>query len=240
MTRPRAHLLAAALVLVAASSSGCSGGASNGTGGHTGSSGATGSGGHAGAPADAGTPGWHITTYFSAVESFFTGAPIDITGCLDVDCASPGDPDSALGTYPSDFVDTVQAEGTGKITSGASAGRFLNWSGSEPGSGFWLDDAPRDAQGNALVAYVSAAAHETYPYGASFTVLDCGVDQTTLEPMDAQACSDFRQAAWQVRDRFESNTEVKHVDLYIGLQTTADMNDDLHFVDQVNAVTTLP
>jgi hypothetical protein len=234
-------LVLAALALTAPlafASSGCSQG---------GAGGSAGTGGHAGGEPDAGrdaaamtTTGWHLTTYFSAVESFFTGAPAAVTGCLDVNCSSPGDPDSPLGSYPGDFVDTVQAEGTGKITSGAGAGRFLNWSASQPGSGFWLDDAPRDAQGNALVPYVSAAAHESYPYGAAFTVVDCGVDQTTAEPMDAKACADFQMGKWEVRDRFESNTEVKHLDLYIGLQTTADMNDDPHFVDQVNAATTLP
>jgi hypothetical protein len=186
-----------------------------------------------------GTPGWHLTTYFTALESFYTGAPAAVTGCLDASCTAPGDPGNALGSYPADFVAAVQTEGTGKITSGNEAGQYLNWSGSQPGSGYWLDMAPRDAQGNALMPYVSAAAFDTYPFGDAFAVLDCGVDSTTFMPMDAQACADFQKASWQVRDRFESNTEVKHLDLYLGLQDQADMNNDPHFVDQVNAVTTL-
>lgn len=163
-----------------------------------------------------------------------------ITGCLNVDCSAAGDPNNALGTYPSDFVATVEAEGTGKISSGPAAGKFLNWSGSQPGSGYWLDTAARDAQGNALVPYVSAAAHPSYAFGAAFQILGCGVDSATLAPMDAQACADFKAGKWEIRDRFENDNEVKHLDLYIGLQTTADMNNDPHFVDQVQAITTLP
>jgi hypothetical protein len=223
---------------------GCSSAAGGGgNGGHTGGTSSGGAGGRdADAAPEAGalTPGWHLTTYFSAVESFFAGAPVAVTGCLDVDCSSGGDPDNVLGDFPDDFVDTVQAEGTGRIDSGPSAGRFLNWSAGQPGSGFWLDDAPRDAQGTPLVAYVSAAAHPSYAYGATFSIVDCGVDQTTAQPMNAAACGDFQKATWEVRDRFENDAEVRHVDLYIGLQTEADMNDDPHFVDQVDAVMTLP
>ena len=150
-----------------------------------------------------------------------------------------GDPDNALGDYPTDFVDTVVAEGTGQISSGPQAGQYLNWSASQPGSGFWLDTAPRDAQGQPLVEYVSAAAHPSVAFGASFTILACGVDQTTSEPMAPQACDDLKTASWIVRDRFEADDELAHLDLYIGLQTTADMNDDPHFVDQIEAQTTL-
>lgn len=190
---------------------------------------------------DAGSSGgWHLTTYFSALDSFYGGATAALTGCLNVDCSAGTDPTSALGTYSVDFTVAVQTEGTGKITTGPQAGQYLNWSASQPGSGYWLDTAPRDAQGNALVPYVSAASHPSYAFGANFAVLDCGVDMTAGTPMDPAACADFMAATWQIRDRFEANTEVRHLDLYIGLQTALDMNDDPHFVDQITAVTTLP
>ncbi|MCC6523302.1 MAG: hypothetical protein IT373_11615, partial [Polyangiaceae bacterium] len=186
------------------------------------------------------TGGWHLTVYFTADELLFAGATTAVTGCLVTTCDAPGDPTNDLGSYPQGFVDTVQAEGTGAIASGAFAGQYLNWSGSVPGSGYWLDTAPRNAEGTALVPYVSAAAHPTVPFGASFALVDCGVDSATSAPMDAAACADLRAGQWEVRDRFEADVDVRRLDLYIGLQTELDMDLDPHFVDQVDAVTTLP
>ena len=196
--------------------------------------------GTADAAQDAGSGDWHLTVYFTAVESYFSGTPVEVTGCLNVECSAPGDPDNVIGSFPSEFVDTVQAEGTGQVSSGTHSGKFLNWSAEQPGSGYWLDQAPRDAQGSALVAYVSAAAHPSIAYGTTFKVIACGVDSTNADPMDPAACTDLKNGAWVVRDRFEDDTQVRHLDLYIGLQDRADMNTNPHFVDQTGAITTLP
>lgn len=191
-------------------------------------------------PPDSGTSGWRITAYFTAVDSFFSGPSAALTGCLNVNCNAPGDPANALGTFATAFSDTVMTEGTGKITTGPHAGKYLNWSGGQPGSGYWLDSWPCDAQGSALVPYVSAAAYGTYAFGTAFRVVSCGVDGLSGDPMDTQACADFKAANWVVRDRFEATTERRHIDLYIGQQDRTNMDNNPHFVDQTGASTTLP
>jgi hypothetical protein len=85
-----------------------------------------------------------------------------------LDCNSQG----VIGSYPADFVKFVKDEGTGRITSGGHAGKYLNWSYDV---GYWLDFAPRDAYGNSLVPYVSTAADtDVLRAGDQFTLVDCG------------------------------------------------------------------
>ena len=183
--------------------------------------------------------GWRITTYYTVIESYFSGRPQQVKGCLKIDCSAAGDPNNVLATLPSDFVATVITEGNGKMTSGANAGRYLNWSGSMPGSGFWLDSAARNAQGTALVAFESAAAHPSVSFGTKFKVLQCGVDSENAEQMNDAACAKLKAGNWVVVDRFEANTKKNHIDLYIGEQDRADMENSVLTVDQVNVVTTL-
>ncbi|NYE71422.1 hypothetical protein BKA15_002751 [Microlunatus parietis] len=95
--------------------------------------------------------GWEVTVYYTAVESFHHGEPIAVTGCPVLDCENGDDP---LGRYPSDFVTAVKDEGTGRITSGKHAGRYLNWS---HGVGYWLDTEARNSYGDALRPFSSAA-----------------------------------------------------------------------------------
>lgn len=198
-------------------------GGSGGSGGVAGSGGAAagaGSGGAAGAdaasdltvvPPDATLENdWRITVYYTAVESFHAGPTEQVVGCPDITCGVDG---ADLGTYSTDFVDTVAEEGTGRLTSGPNAGRYLNWSST---TGYWLDDAPRDAQGGALVPFVSAAASASIAFGTRFAVVDCGVDDQNSAATPAAACDPLRAGAWSVNDRFETASGAKHVDLYIG------------------------
>src|SRR5436309_1055531 len=90
------------------------------------------------APFSATTPsgGWEISIYYTPVERYHTGVPKAVTGCLTITCKNGT---AVIGTYPKDFVAAVKEEGNGRITSGAHAGQYLNWS---VGIGFWLDSAP--------------------------------------------------------------------------------------------------
>lgn len=153
---------------------------------------------------------WTATVYYTAVEAYHTGQPTSVAGCPNIDCAH-GTAD--LGTYRADFVEAVRAEGTGRATSG----RYLNWSHD---IGFWLDHAPRDAYGQPLRPFESAAADPAVlPAGTRFTIIDCGHD-TDGAPISATVCTRLRQAEWTVTDQFTPGLGgQRHVDMYIGEQT---------------------
>ncbi|HET8640734.1 MAG TPA: hypothetical protein VFM37_02285, partial [Pseudonocardiaceae bacterium] len=87
---------------------------------------------------------WLVTVYYTAVESFHRGDPVEVTGCVRRGCKNRDEP---LGRYPGGFAEAVREEGSGRITDGAHAGKYLNWSHD---IGYWLDSAPRTAHGEAL------------------------------------------------------------------------------------------
>jgi hypothetical protein len=156
--------------------------------------------------------GWEVSIYFTAVESYYSGPPQDVIGCLRLECVNGSDP---LGTYPSDFVQAVRDEGTGRIVRGPNAGRYLNWS---IDSGYWLDTSPRDARGLELEAYVSSAADPSIPYDSVIRLMACGADISTSEPIAPGVCSKLSDRPWIVRDRFTVGGVGKHIDLYLGEQ----------------------
>lgn len=154
--------------------------------------------------------GWEISIYYTAVESFHTGPSQQVVGCTEIDCSMG---DEVLGSYPQDFVQAVKDEGTGRITSGSYAGRYLNWS---IDVGYWLDMQPRDARGLLLRPYLSAAADVEVPYVTPIKLVDCGVDMLNGSPVAAEVCSRMVAAEWVVRDRFTVGSVGKHLDLYVG------------------------
>lgn len=169
------------------------------------------------ASADAGVVGppaggWEITVYYTAVESFHSGAPTTVTGCPVQDCVRGR---TNLGSYPQDFVRAVVDEGTGRITAGPHAGAYLNWADD---SGFWLDTVPADARGQRLIPWRSAAVDAAVaPFGARLSVLVCGADSASGDPLDPDVCRRLRTASWTVADRFSAGLGgAQHVDLYIG------------------------
>lgn len=167
--------------------------------------------------------GWNLTVYYTAVENLHSGAPQTVQGCLDNTCSSKG----KIGDYPADFIQFVRDEGTGRITSGTNAGKYLNWS---KGTQYWLDTAPRNAQGTALIPWKSAAADSfVMNFGTTFKVVDCGTDDSGGGPIDFNICNQLKQANWQIMDRFETGRGGnQRLDLYIGEE------------DQVNFVNTSP
>jgi hypothetical protein len=88
-----------------------------------------------------------------------------------------------------------QCARTGRL----AAGRYLNWSHDV---GYWLDHAPRDAYGQPLRPFESAAADVgVLPAGAGFTIVDCG-READGSAIDAAVCARLRQARWTVTDQF--------------------------------------
>ncbi|MEU7140254.1 hypothetical protein ABZ942_12455 [Nocardia sp. NPDC046473] len=162
---------------------------------------------------------WTVTAYYTAVESYHDGPRETVHGCIYLDCV---DDDAQLGDLPSDFVDAVRDEGTGRITSGSNAGAYLNWSYD---SGFWLDSHPRDAAGEILQPFRSAAADGLEP-GTRLRLTDCGI----IDPEATATCTKFQAAEWSVGDEFIPGPGgPHHLDLYIGEETSPDFPDSPDF-----------
>jgi hypothetical protein len=172
------------------------------------------------APATA-SAGWEVTVYYTAVERFHDGAPEQVVGCPRLDCSHGRDD---LGRYPGDFVRAVRDEGTGLTT----AGRYLNWSYD---TGYWLDTAPRDTDGDPLQPYVSAAADPgVLPHGVRFTIAECGRQDDGSAP-PAVVCAALRGATWHVTDEFTPGLGGrKHVDAFIGPETGPHFTDSAWYV----------
>ncbi|HEX7097366.1 MAG TPA: hypothetical protein VF183_15875 [Acidimicrobiales bacterium] len=160
--------------------------------------------------------GWLVTVYFTVRESNYGGTPTPITGCPTDYCTASEE--VPLGTYPSEFLDRTVNHGTGLLTSGPYAGKYLNWSSSVGTTGYWISSGPKSASGKDLVGR-SSAASPSLPYGTTFTIVDCGrnVFGGTL---DAAACDEMRSATWTIVDRFEpwAAHGAKHLDLYLGVE----------------------
>jgi 3D (Asp-Asp-Asp) domain-containing protein len=184
----------------------------------------------------AGSKGWALTVYYTAVESYHSGLEQQLQGCPELRCANG---QSDLGSYADDFVTAVRDEGTGRITAGSNAGKYLNWS---VDVGFWLDAAPRDARGGTLAQWTSAAADPSVAFGTQFVVLDCGVDDATLKVSDIPlgTCAKIKAANWRVVDRFSSPHVGRHLDLYIGEENEPNFvkNNPL-VISTANATTSL-
>jgi 3D (Asp-Asp-Asp) domain-containing protein len=200
---------ATVLLLVAAPLAGCDGGRAS----------------PAPAPS-ASSDGWEITVYYTAVEQYHSGPPTPVTGCPTIDCARGTD---ELGTFPRDFVQAVQAEGTGVTLDG----RYLNWSYD---IGYWIDSATRDTAGNRLVPYVTAAADpDVLPAGTTFTIEDCGA-QDDGSPLPALVCSRFRAARWRITDEFTPGLGgERHIDVYLGEETGRGFTDSDWYVTLAGA-----
>jgi hypothetical protein len=172
--------------------------------------------------AQASTTSWHFTVYYTAVESLHHGTPVTVRGCPILDCAYGH---TVLGSFPRDFVQAVEDEGTGRITSGPHAGQYLEWS---DGVGYWLDTAPRDSYGHRLVPFKTAAADASaLARGSHFVVTGCGHDTDSGDQEDPWACRQLRAAHWVVADQFTPGLGGRHhVDLYIGEEHGLDFEDN--------------
>lgn len=156
--------------------------------------------------------GWTVTVYYTAVESFHHEQAQTVQGCLQLDCDNGH---NSLGQYPAGFVAAVHDEGTGLITDGPHAGRYLNWSSD---SGYWLDTAARDSNGRPLEPFVSAA-DDGVADGTPVRITGCGtLDDGTAVP--AAVCARLSQANWRIRDEFTPGLGgTGHLDVYIGQET---------------------
>lgn len=170
--------------------------------------------------------GWEVTVYYTAVESFHDDERVAVTGCPVLDCEHGDDP---LGRYPRGFVTAVKDEGTGRITTGAYAGRYLNWS---HGVGYWLDAEARNSYGEALRPYVSAATDaDVLPRGSRVEIVGCGDAEVADE-----VCTKLRQPTWIIEDEFTPGLGgAKHLDVYLGEEDRPDFTESPLYTTLENA-----
>ncbi len=152
-----------------------------------------------------------ITVYYTAVESFHSGKKRTVYGCLSQEGTFCKE---LLGKYPVGFIQAVKDEGTGRITSGTHAGKYLNWSHD---TGYWLDSIPANAYGNRLIPFQTAAADaDVLARGTKFRVLSPLI-QDDGSPLGKNASKKLLAAVWTVQDLFTPGLGGKnHIDLYIG------------------------
>lgn len=169
-----------------------------------------------------------ITVYYTAVESFHTDAAVNVSGCLIRDCAFGN---KLIGTYPASFIKATKTEGTGRITSGVNAGKYLNWS---VDVGYWLDTIPSDGYGTALVPFQTAAADDiALKRGTKFLLL-APLIQDDGTPLDTTSANKLLAGQWLINDQFTPGLGgALHLDLYIGEE------DRFNFTNQSPMYTTL-
>ena len=170
-----------------------------------------------------------ITVYYTAVESFHTDAAQTVTGCLTTTCSFGN---SVIGSYPASFIKATKTEGTGRITSGANAGKYLNWS---VDVGYWLDTIPSDGYGGALVPFRTAAADAiALPRGAQFRLVG-PLKQEDGSALDAGSASRFLAATWLINDQFTPGLGgALHLDVYIGEEDRVNFTNSAMYTTLAN------
>ena len=167
--------------------------------------------------------------YYTAVESFHTDAAQNVSGCLIRDCSFGN---SLIGSYPASFIKATKAEGTGRITSGANAGKYLNWS---VDVGYWLDTIPSDGYGGALVPFRTAAADAiALPKGTQFRLVG-PLKQEDGSALDAGSASRFLAATWLINDQFTPGLGgALHLDVYIGEEDRVNFTNSAMYTTLAN------
>jgi hypothetical protein len=161
----------------------------------------------------AGSLDWRLDLAYTPVQRFHHGRGIAVTGCSRPSCAKQAE----LGSYPSDFIEAVRAQGTGKITSGAHTGKYLGWAA---GVGFWLDTAPRDSRGDVLRAFSSAVSGTSLlSLHTRVRILTCGLDETG--DANSVVCAKLQAPSWTVTE-VPNPGPTRSLTLYIGLEPGPD------------------
>ncbi|MFG2623252.1 hypothetical protein ACGFXC_37165 [Streptomyces sp. NPDC048507] len=157
--------------------------------------------------------GYTLTVYFTPSEALYRGPRRSIR---DHACAGQNLPD----TFPADYLDRVDLEGFGKTVRGDYLGRDF-----DRRCYFTTRTPPQGSHDNTLVPWQSVAANHLPP-GTSIHVTDCGPGLST------DICARVKAAHWRVDDLCSIGCDdTKHLDLYIGEQTRADIEDeDFYFV----------
>jgi hypothetical protein len=160
-------------------------------------------------PPARGTGSWHLTVYYTPVESYH-GPPLSSIA----DCSG-----RSLGRHSSEFLNHVQTEGFGRLTIPLQKASYLGWDFDR--HCWFLASTPVGSDDRPLRAWVSMAAPSTVSLGTSVRIDGCG------SGADAGVCARLRGAAWVVADRFSADpNDPQHLDLYVGEEDQPDFEDE--------------
>ncbi|GAA0347338.1 hypothetical protein [Streptomyces blastmyceticus] len=157
--------------------------------------------------------GYTLTVYFTPSEAYYHSPQRSIRDQI---CAGQNLPTS----FPTDYLERVALEGFGKT----ARGDYLGWD-FDRHCYFATRTPPVGSHENALVPWKSVAANHLSP-GTRIRVTDCGPG------VPAEICTRVKSAQWRVDDLCSIGCDdAKHLDLYIGEQTRAAIEDeDFYFV----------
>ena len=159
------------------------------------------------APSAGASGGWHLTVYYTPVESYH-GPPLKPVA----DCAG-----LAIGNHSLDFLDRVQTEGFGRFVTPIGGSGYLGWDFDH--RCWFLARRPVGVGDRPLREWVSAAAASTLAMGTGVRVMSCGSNVNEI------VCARVRGAAWVVEDHCGSCGDPKHLDLYVGEEDRPDFED---------------
>jgi hypothetical protein len=167
---------------------------------------------------------YYITVYYTPVEVYHGGPLQPVWGFTTISGESGR---VLLGSYPEGFVAAVQMQGSGRITSGAYAGRYLNGSF---GGGFWLSDFAPDAYGAPLKAFRTAACDNSVLAPGTRFKLKGPLLESGGVPISPAASKKLLASTWEVQDQFEAGYGGDfHIDLYIGEENNGGFTTDNPF-----------
>jgi hypothetical protein len=169
------------------------------------------------------TAGWHLTVYYTPVESYHGPPSRQIS-----DCAG-----KSLGQHSAEFLDRIGTEGFGRVAIPIQGEGYLGWDFDR--RCWFMASTPVGAEDRPLRPWASTAAPATISVGTRIRVQSCGAD------VDDSVCARVRSATWTVDDRCSGDCEdPHHVDLYIGEEDRPNFEDQSpNYFDTHTAVVTL-
>ena len=150
--------------------------------------------------------GYLITSYWTVREEFYRGEKVlvrDSSGKL-------------LGYYRSDFLEDVMVEGWGKGDGIGNDGSYLGY---DPELGFIKSPEPLDAYGSPLIPWKTVAALPHLRKGTIILIIGF----TSSEELSEDVIDKLLTSRFTVSDR--GGLTGRHIDIYIGEQDRADMNE---------------
>lgn len=151
--------------------------------------------------------GYLITSYWTVREEFYVGEKVPVRG-------SSGE---LLGHYRQDFLEDVMVEGWGKGDGDRNDGRYLGY---DPEMGFIKSSEPLDAYGSPLIPWRTVAAPPHLRKAATIII----VGFTESEELSEEVIDKLLTSRFIVSDRGSGLTG-RHIDIYVGDQDRADMNE---------------
>lgn len=167
---------------------------------------------------------YYISVYYTPVEIYHGGPEQDLWGFTSVARESGI---VLLGSFSESFIAAVQMQGSGRITSGTYAGKYIN--GSFRG-GFWLSEFAPTVYGSPLHPFISAACDDTVLAPGTRFKLKKPLLQSGGDPIRSAGAKKLLDTTWEVQDHFASGYGGDfHIDLYIGEEDSGDFTTDNPF-----------